>query len=63
MSSLLNKAAVKRYLLDRVKEVHPSGYRYTRVSAQAYIDIEVALKRHCDGYLRMQRGGQTITTP
>lgn len=61
--SLLKKPAVKRYLVERVKIVHPAGAKFTRVSAQAYDDLEYRLRQVIDGYLKAQRVGKTITTP
>ena len=64
MSSLIHKANVKRYLLERIKQINPtSGDKFTRVSSQAYEDIEYRLRKVCEEYLRAQRIGKTITTP
>jgi|GEM_PF-970783 len=64
MSDLINKAALKRHLLNRILVVNPGhGPRFTRVSAQALEDLDIKFRRVIDEYLRAQRIGKTITTP
>lgn len=64
MSNLFNNAALKKHLLERVKAVNPGrGDRFTRVSSQAIVDLDVRFRKTCDEYLRAQTTGKTITTP
>lgn len=64
MTNLFNNAALKRHLLERIKHIRPGvGDKFTRVSAQAIIDLDIRLRKVCDEYLRAQRVGKTITTP
>ncbi len=60
--SLLNKKAVRQYLLDEAKVQHPHK-AYTRVSEEALDDIEARLRLACQGYVRQQRVGKTISRP
>jgi hypothetical protein len=60
MSSLINKAAVKKYLLERAKQLRP-GHKFTRVSALTLIELESLLRNLCDSEIRRQPAcGQTI---
>jgi hypothetical protein len=64
MSTLFKNAALKKHLLERVKTVNPGrGDRFTRVSAQAIVDLDTRFRQVCDEYLRKQTTGKTITTP
>jgi anti-sigma factor RsiW len=63
MNHLVPKARMKAYLLERIKVAHPVGARFTRVSEQAYTDLDYRIKNAIDGYLRAQKTGKTITTP
>ena len=64
MSNLFNNAGLKKHLLERIKMVNPGrGEKFTRVSAQAIIDLDARFRKVCDDYLRLQSTGKTITTP
>jgi len=64
MSNLFNNSALKKHLLERISQVNPGrGEKFTRVSSQAIIDLEVRSRKICDEYLRAQSTGKTITTP
>lgn len=64
MSTLFNKSALKHHLLERIKVVNPGpGAKFTRVSAQAFEDLDIRFRKVCDDYLRAQKIGKTITTP
>jgi hypothetical protein len=64
MSDLFNNAALKRHLLNRIVIVNPgAGAKFTRVSGQAFEDLDIRFRRVIDDYLRAQRLGKTITTP
>lgn len=61
---LFNKAALKRHLLERIQIVNPiNGPKFTRVSSEALVDLDVRFRKLVDEYLRCQRIGKTITTP
>ena len=64
MNPYINKAALKRHLLNRIVIVNPvAGKKFTRVASQAYDDLDIRISRTIDDYLRAQRIGKTITTP
>ena len=51
MASLLNQARVRRFILDRVKDLRPF-WPCTRVSAEALADIEADLRRRLTNAIR-----------
>ena len=60
MSSLINKAAVKKYLLDRAKVLRPH-HPFTRVSAESLESIDLAIRNLCDSQIRQHPAvGQTL---
>lgn len=57
---LLNKAALRNYILHRVKIVRP-GHEFTQVKASFYNDLELQLKKSIDTLLQQQPSvGKTI---
>jgi hypothetical protein len=64
MSNLFNNSALKKYMLERIKVVNPGrGDKFTRVSADAIVDLDARFRGVVDAYLRAQTTGKTITTP
>ena len=60
MSSLIAKSLVKKYLLERAKQLRPS-HPFTRVSAEALDTIEARVRNICDEAIRSHSAvGQTI---
>ena len=60
MASLLNKAAVKKYLLERAKTLRP-GHPFTRVSAEVLDEIDSYVRNLCDSEIKRQPAcGTTI---
>jgi len=49
-TSLLNKSAVKKYILEKWQEQR--SHEITRVSAEAYNDIEAAMRRVIDDMIQ-----------
>jgi hypothetical protein len=60
MSSLINKAAAKKYLLERAKALRPS-HPFTRVSAESLENLDLAIRNLCDSHIRQHPAvGQTL---
>ena len=60
MSSLLNRAAIKRYLLDRAKVIRPH-HRLSRVSEEAMEWLENNLRNQASELIRRHPAkGSTI---
>jgi hypothetical protein len=60
MSSLLNRAALKRYLLDRAKVIRPH-HRLSRVSEEALVWLENNLRNQASELIRRHPAkGSTI---
>ena len=60
MSSLLNRAAIKRYLLDRAKVIRPH-HRLSRVSEEALEHLENNLRNQASELIRRHPAkGSTI---
>ena len=51
MSSLINRAALKRYLLDRAKILRPH-HEFNRISEEALEHFENQLRNHADQLIR-----------
>jgi hypothetical protein len=60
MTCLINKAAVKKYLIERSKQLRP-GHPFTRVSAESLVELDSLLRSICDSAIRRQPAcGTTI---
>jgi len=60
MSSLVNRAALKRYLLDRAKVMRPH-HRLSRVSEEALENLESMLRNQASEMIRRHPAkGSTI---
>jgi len=60
MSSLLNRAALKRFLLDRAKVIRPH-HRLSRVSEEALKHLENSLRNQASELIRRHPAkGSTI---
>ena len=60
MSSLLNRAALKRFLLDRAKVIRPH-HRLSRVSEEALEHLENSLRNQASELIRRHPAkGSTI---
>ena len=60
MAFLINKAAVKKHLLERAKQLRP-GHPFTRVSAETLDEIDSFVRSFCDSEIRRQPAvGTTI---
>jgi len=62
MSSLVNRAAMKRYLLDRAKQMRPC-HRLSRVSEEALEWLENSLRNQATELIRRHPAKGTTIRP
>ena len=61
-TSLINKAAVKRCLLERAMQKWPSG-KFTRVSADVFDELESVVRNWCSSFVQSHPTvGKTLMT-